>query len=612
MIPTGIRAMDDSGLPRLSMPSDRASWSHVSNESIDATNIRTEDDPGNRSGGCNLVEVGWIDRSLECSSVEQDPAPLERLLGDGIMSPISVRRDSYEVWSSMKKDKQLARNNDSDSVEEQSIMPGEDDRTSECADNDEEKYVRSLMRDDEERALKYSVSGSDEERGMMATHWNDNMNLEEIAILEIDDRLGETSDLRSLGGSQSAEGADTDFAETPHHRHSNPEGGKFCHSESMDDVNPSEYQDEQADMSMRSLAKALNESTGSAFTVDISSTKKKIDESSHAFMEQLRGAANRRRDQVIRSRDSLRAKQKQRKDTAIDVKPAIEIAEENAVKRGEIQTIKPFKALPMPSASGSGQAGVPKVCKRPQTTPFSPLLGARREQKVSAPSEYGAGQVGVPMIEKRPPTTPFSPLLGAKRLQKVVVPALQKPPPLLRRREKSFSRAPHRFKDCAVAPRVNAPQTLGHSFKARPLPSGFRHSGAGDVGIPKISKRPPTVALSPMLGIRRKEEGAARSHTVFHKSDSSINSLVGLDLLSPCPGAEIPNLENVQPAQANTPVQQRTNAYVPHSTKRAQERAQYNRLRAENEAKQAEELKLLWKREIVAKRSEIAKLREKL
>lgn len=592
--------MDDLELSRCSTLLGEASTNCVSNESIDATNMITVEDRGDHLNDDDLVETNLIDKSTECSSVEQDPAPLERLLGDGIMSPISVRRDSLDVWSSMKKDQQPVTEDDSDSSEEQRVPPREEDMTSECHERD------------------------DEEHGLMAPRRDDHTQQKEITILQIDDPPVETSSLQDSNecqeqgtkpGNQYAEGTDSDFVETPQQRLSSSEEGRFYLTKGIDDLNCYEDQDDEVNISVRSLSKVLNESAGSAFSVDISSTKKKIDESSHAFMEQLRGAANRRKNQVIRSRDSLRAKQKERAETAILVDTVIETAEGHAVKSREKQPIKPFKALPMPSTLGSGQVGVPKVSKRPQTTPFSPLLGARRQQKVSVPAEYGSGQVGVPMIDKRPPTTPFSPLLGAKRLQKVVVPALQKKPPhMLQRREKSHHQAPQMFRDSDAycGPRVNAPQPVGPSFKARPLPSGFARSGAGQMGIPKISKRPPTVALSPMLGFRRKGGGAKGSHAVFQKSDSSIQSLVGLDLLSPGPDAEISNLENVQPSENNTPMRQLKDAYVPHSTKRAQERAQYNRRRAENEAKKTEMLKLAWKREIAAKKTEIAILREQL
>ena len=591
-------------MPRCSTPLGDASLNGVSNESIDATNMTRVKDNGNLSSDGNLVETSLIDKSIECSSVEQDPAPLERLFGDGIMSPISVRRDSYEIWSSMKKDQQPATKDDSDSSEEQSIPSREEYTTSEC---------------DEHGAVKRDA----EELGLMAPHRDGRKQQEEIAIIQLDDLRGEVSSLQDHKkcqeqgtnlGSPFAEGSETDFVETPQQRISSLEEGGLDHAKVIDYLNNSEDLDDQVNMSVHSLSKVLNESAGTVFSVDISSTKKKIDESSHAFMEQLRGAANRRKNQVIRSRDSLRAKQKEREETAIATDSVIETAEGHAVKSRDKQTIKAFKALPMPSTLGSGQVGVPKVSKRPQTTPFSPLLGARRQQKVSLPAEYGSGQVGVTMIDKRPPTTPFSPLLGAKRLQKVVVPALQKTPLMLQRCAKSHQQVLQRFRESEghVVPRVKGPQTVGPSFKARPLPSGFDRSGAGQVGIPKISKRPPTVARSPMLGFRRKEGGAARSHAVFHKSDSSMQSLVGLDLLSPGPSAEISNLENLQPAENKIPEQQRKDAYVPHSTKRAQERAQYNRRRAENDAKKTEMLKLAWKREIAAKKTEIAKLREQL
>ena len=665
-----------------------------------------------RSSGEMMEEAASLVDS-GCSSVEQDHAPLEKLLGDSIMSPISIRRDSFEVWSCAKP---LVAQEEEEQLELRDVMAAEQaksyDDVEEVQDAEieacvattpqqrsaslEERYdlARSLSNDEQQedeyvadlsqrmsRALNESTESNDEQqedqhvadlsqrmsRALKESTESNDEQQEDQHVVNLSQRMS-----RTLNESTES----NDEQQEDQHIVNLSQRMSRTLNESTESNDDQQADQPVADLSQRSISRSLNESTGSAYSVDYISTKQKIDASSHAFMEQLRGAANRRKLQVIRSRDSLVAKQKGLKETTIAAVAALEEAAEPGIKpthkRQATKHFKPFKALPMPSASGSGkgvplidkkpqttpfspmlgarrqqkvvlpskygsgQVGVPMVEKKPQTTPFSPLLGARRQQKVVLPSNYGSGQVGVPMVDKKPQTTPFSPLLGARRQQKVVlpsnygsgqvgVPMVDKKPqttpfsPLLgaRRQQKVVVKALQypstmvRILEKPAVPKTNAPQTLEPKFKARPLPPGFSRSGAGQMGTPKTSKRPATVARSPRLGFRRQDVSTATSHTSVRisKSDSSISSLVGLQLLSPAPRD---NLENLPPAHVNTPKNCKTTEYMPHSTIRAKGRAQYDRQRSVNEAKRLEETKRGWKREIKLKRAEIAKLRETL
>lgn len=522
------------------------------------------------SSAGNLVECSVIDRSVGCSSVEQDPAPLERLFGDSVMSPIAVRRESFENWST-------------DATETQEMVQEEVTKI-----NIEEQDALALS------IMKSSESPDDEklleDNGQTITSGNYEVLPNEIVLLSPhNDDFEWNSEEGKMPVGSSVPQDEEEVVRC--------ERRVFVESETLN-LTPSQDDDgahqDKTNFSLSSISRVLNESAETIFDVDINSAKQKIDASSQAFMAQLRGAATRRKNQLIRSRDSLIAKQKERKQNQVNVLEP-EVVEPKVVTPKQIST-KPFKALPMPSTSGSGQVGVPKVDKRPQTTPFSPLLGHRRQQ-VCLPLDYGSGQVGVPLVDKRPPTKPFSPLLGAKRQQKVIVVALQRPPPLIRTIEKP------------LVSRVCAPLSLEYSFRARPLPIGFGRSGHGQVGIQKISKRHATIPRSPLLGVRRQDIRTGRPHSLAHKSDSSIGSLVGLDLLSPGGTAERADVENLPPVQANTPQHPKTTAYIPHSTKRAKERAQYDRVRLDNEAKRKEKVKLAWNQEIMEKRAEISKLR---
>ena len=552
------------------------------NGSTISTTIRGLDDcrESNLSVG-NLVERGMIEMSEGCSSVEQDPAPLERLFGDGDMSPISVRRESFENWSTDTRANQkiVSEEEEKGNIEEQDALALSKKKSSEFPNNEKEHEDKGQARTSGN--VDYAVVFSRPHQDDVEWDSQGGKGLDGCSMPQ------DEQDIQECEGSALVASTTLKLS---------PAKGERCQpSNDVDDLSDDGENKDKTSLSLHSISRALNESAETIFNVDINSAKQKIDASSQAFMAQLRGAANRRKNQVIRSRDSLVAKQKERSENQTNV-VEFEMVEPEVVTPKQQKSTKTFKALPMPLITGSGQVGVPKVDKRPQTTPFSPLLGPRRQQ-ICLPLDYGSGQVGVPLVDKRPPTKPFSPLLGAKREQKIMVAALQHPPPLVRTIAK------------ARVSRANAPPSSEHSFRARPLPTGFGQGGYGQVGIPKISKRPATIPRSPLLGVRRHDVRPGRIHSSAHKSDSSMGSLVGLNLLSPAALVEFADVENRPPVHANTPERQKTTAYIPHSTKRAKERAQYDRIRLENEAKRMEAIKLAWKQEIMAKRAEIAKLR---
>jgi hypothetical protein len=172
-----------------------------------------------------------------------------------------------------------------------------------------------------------------------------------------------------------------------------------------------------------------------------------------AFIETIRGAAFRRKINLTKSRDDLHAKERKHrasieaasvaKATFIVLKApsATEEAKENKIP------VRVFKAKPVPPTTGINGAG---------------------------------GLFGVPKIAKKPPTQPVSPRLGSLRRH-----SLQHLPP---------TQLPHQ------------PQTDILHFRARPLPKTTGELGHGGLsGLPKISKRPTTAAVSPLLGSRRRD-----------------------------------------------------------------------------------------------------------
>ena len=213
---------------------------------------------------------------------------------------------------------------------------------------------------------------------------------------------------------------------------------------------------------------------------DLTSAKKNLDASSMAFIERLRGAAHRRKLKVARSRDSLVAKEREHllsiatanerrlvraPKEAVTPVSNVDLHYSNSVTK--LETYKPFKARPLPTTTGhlgsGGQVGVPKVEKRPTTTPLSPLLGVRRpaKEQISAPGS--------------PPR--HAPRRSGSRLVGMVT--------------QTFT----------------PKKARGHSlsFKARPAPptTGMQGHG-GQVGVPKVEKRPATIPLSPCLGKNRR------------------------------------------------------------------------------------------------------------
>mmetsp|Transcript_18093 Transcript_18093/g.27372 ORF Transcript_18093/g.27372 Transcript_18093/m.27372 type:complete len:592 (+) Transcript_18093:27-1802(+) len=387
-------------------------------------------------------------------------------------------------------------------------------------------------------------------------------------------------------------------------------------------------------------SKSLNTSIGSPYNINIDSARKKIGASSHAFMEQLRGAANRRKDQVIRSRDSLVAKQNDIKETtkkAIDAVVETKESLDLQIKK-EISTMKHFRALPLTSTSSrGGMIGIRKVEKKKSTVPVSPLLGARRSGKemkdisekvvdsiaktqeslglqmqfraLQMPSTSSrGGMVGIRKVEKKKSTMPVSPLLGARRPGKAAITALQKQSKIKLKKGKDMV---EKFRiDFSISKKIKS-EIPALPFRAKPAPQGFSVK-SGTIGISKVSKRPVTVAISPPLGVRRPVSRCVDQDSAPNFEASSL-SLLGLNLLSPSITTDTSsNLENLNPGDLNTPTSRRVTGYIPQSTKRAQKRAGFDQQRIENEQKRLEQMTKERDREIKLKRNEISNLRPSL
>ena len=244
---------------------------------------------------------------------------------------------------------------------------------------------------------------------------------------------------------------------------------------------------------------------------DLSSAKKKLGASSHALVERLRGAAQKRKQLVTKSRNSFVAREQKQKlsleNIALSSHPEEEEYEEEyaplaseptrpvATQKRHFEGVNPvkaFKARPLPATTGdlgsAGQTGVPKVAKRSPTVPSSPLLGHRRQLKEGETGDSKAYQK-VKEEERR------------RREASVSTTTLKKPSPS----SLAPSRQPSPREEESFVP-----------FKARPLPATTGTIGqGGQTGVPKVAKRSPTVPASPLLGFRRSTSSASQPSKAY-------------------------------------------------------------------------------------------------
>jgi hypothetical protein len=206
------------------------------------------------------------------------------------------------------------------------------------------------------------------------------------------------------------------------------------------------------------------------------------------------------------------------------------------------------------------------------------------------------GLDGVPKIEKKPTTTPFSPRLGSRRPQKTKVKCLENSKP--KQPQPRETKPSNKNKETLSMP---AEKGVAASFKARPFPSSVGMTGyGGQFGVPKVPKRPVTVPHSPLLGPRRRSKSVdkpTQSKQTRHSTSrdlpprrSSLSSqllsskikspkvvdspdLLGLKILDMTPDPKqnpLSNDENLTPSNSQI------KPYQPHSTIRAKKRADFD------------------------------------
>lgn len=280
---------------------------------------------------------------------------------------------------------------------------------------------------------------------------------------------------------------------------------------------------------------------------DLSEVRKQVDESSNNFIERIRDAAHQRKLALTRSRDDLKAKEREQlkvNAAAASEKPTPETSTSLHADASSLR--KQFKARPLPETTGVKGTG---------------------------------GLNGVPKVPKKPPTTPFSPLLGARRPQKIKIKALEAPSV-----QRSINKSTSHKKTPTARP---VSESINTAFKARPVPSFVGRKGQGGLtGIPKVQKRSVTVPISPVLGLRRnpsskdkRKDDPTKTIKAMTPMHSHSPGLRGLDLLEATPGTRRPPLEN---NENEAPQNGLSVAYEPYSTIRAKKRADYDVRRDEN------------------------------
>ena len=345
------------------------------------------------------------------------------------------------------------------------------------------------------------------------------------------------------------------------------------------------------------------------YSSDLASAKKHIDASSLMFIETLRGAARRRKQEVTRSRDSLAAKEKEQ---LLSIAESKERQRQALAKVDETQALqkiaatkqdsimrpigyKPFKARPMIQSGSGGQVGIPKVEKKPTTIPFSPQLGAKRQQRlrVLALEKGQGGQFGVPKVEKKKSTVPVSPHLG------------------LRRQTSPLFSQPFQMSSKNVLTIEKQQKLL--------QPTGKLIYGVLNATKNAYMIKRPTKQKSDANRIRQFSDRSVSNLNTSICSPGSNSDLCGLRILSHRSSLtntihirQVNVCENTPPTNVTTPRNAKISTFSLHSTERAKVRAEFDDRRLEIQSRKLAVTKEARTNLLIAKRKEVSALRESL
>jgi hypothetical protein len=278
---------------------------------------------------------------------------------------------------------------------------------------------------------------------------------------------------------------------------------------------------------------------------DLSSAKKNLNAQSSALLLKVKGAAQKRMQLLAKSRDSLAAKENMQ--VTRNAMPA-DTEGNNAARRVELNGVQRMK-IKENNASNSFKA--------------KPM-----------PNFSKTGNSGMSIVE--------NPSVAKQNLPKL---------------GHISSQVPQTIRNCDHS-------NEGTSFKAKALP----RTNLKPSQLPKVEKRPATVAKSPILGSRRTDLEKPRSlrrpasvpRSFGSSNNNKLDSPVGLNFVG-----------NVMTVDENIP-QQAREPFVLHSTIRALKRSEFDKIRVNHELQQQRELKLERERMLKEKYRELDGLKDAL
>jgi hypothetical protein len=289
----------------------------------------------------------------------------------------------------------------------------------------------------------------------------------------------------------------------------------------VDGMRSREETEERENAELSETSPLSNPSLSPSPTGSLQSAMKQVGERSSNFIDKIRDAAHKRKVEVTRSRDSLLAKEQEQLRSIAECKTRFAALKqklhnadeknEEATKENSVNQFLNFKQLSKLSRkssrsdNGFGGAGVPKVEKRPTTKALSPKLGLRRKggkavSKVQGKPEFmSEGGSTIRLTTKSSGKMKFNVTSASKgkasgrhnqSRRNTCTESIET--------EKNSSK----LKSCEEE---EASFGVLGTFKARPVPtSTTMRWNAGQLGIPKVSKRAVTVPVSPCLGPKRR------------------------------------------------------------------------------------------------------------
>ena len=129
-------------------------------------------------------------------------------------------------------------------------------------------------------------------------------------------------------------------------------------------------------------------------------------------------------------------------------------------------------------------------------------MSGRRHNNRRTKRGVGFGRIGVPKVEKRPTTTPISPMLGSRRRKLGGKMTVQRSSTTTKRTAATTNSSPTRN---TTGTTQTTRASTKRFFQARSIPSSAqRRYQAGPMGVPTVAKRARTVPVSPCLGLTKR------------------------------------------------------------------------------------------------------------